>query len=621
MLQHLRDNSKGVVSGILIGLLVVIFALSGADALFNRDASTRSIVEVNGQKISELEVQRAIESQKQQMLARYGDSVPAEFLSEEYLREPVVENLISRNLLLQAATKADLVASSELLDQQIRSIPQFQQENGGFDANRYQIMLRNTGYTPTTYKKALADDVVVRQLEAGVINTSFITPAELDNVVALNFQTRNFNYAILPATKVRETVVVDEAEVQAYYDNNLQEFSNPEQVAVDYIELSVDDLLKDIDVSDEDVRKQYEQNLATFVATPERQAAHVLIESNDASVIAEVKTKLAAGEDFAELARQYSTDLGSNEQGGDLGYSTGDAFPEEFEVALSALSVGEISAPVVTEAGTHFIKKLAEKGTEAPSFEEERVSLTNQLKRNQAENLFVELLDKLRERSYNAESLVEVADELGLTHTNSGLFSRVNGQGITAEKPFITAAFSPDVLEQGNSSDVVELTPSHVVVLKKTDYKSSYVSELALVTKDIESALIERKARDLLAAQAGELKTEMKSGKALGELVAGLGVTVVAMEQASRNNSDVDRAIVSHAFSMPKPSGDTPVADFVLTNAGDYALIELTAVVLGGEQLPDDQKRVIAAQLSGIVGQNEFKNYQEMLRSSAKIER
>src|SRR5690606_16512168 len=164
MLQNLRDNSKGVVSGLLIGLLVVIFALTGAEALFNLDTTTSSAVEVNGTKISEQEIARAVALQKQQMLARYGDSIPAEFLTDEYLRGPVIENLIERKLLLQTARESGLAVSDQQLNEQILSTPQFRLEDGSFDSARYQMLLRNIDHTPSTYKAVLAEDAIITQL-------------------------------------------------------------------------------------------------------------------------------------------------------------------------------------------------------------------------------------------------------------------------------------------------------------------------------------------------------------------------------------------------------------------------------------------------------------------------
>ncbi len=125
MLQNIRDNSKGTIAYILIGILVVFFAISGAEALFNWNANADKVAEVNGQKISKLELERAVQNQKNQILNRYGNQVPEEFISDEYLRKPVLENLIRRQLLVQAAKDSGLAVSQEELMKEITAEPGF----------------------------------------------------------------------------------------------------------------------------------------------------------------------------------------------------------------------------------------------------------------------------------------------------------------------------------------------------------------------------------------------------------------------------------------------------------------------------------------------------------------
>lgn len=620
MLQNIRDNSKGVVSGILIALLVVIFALSGAETLFNSDPNARSVIKVNGEAISEIDISRATATQKQQIVERYGESVPPEFLSDEYLRSPVVENLIQRVLLVQAAKENGITASDSAINEQIVRTAQFQQENGAFDSVRYQSLLRNFGYTPSTYKKALVEDVLISQLTSGVVDTSFSTPAEVDKVIALNFQTRSFDYLVLPSENIREGVTVDDAEVRQYYESKPQEFTVPEEVAVDYIDLNLDNMLDSIEISEDEIRKQYEQNRAAFVAAPERQVAHILIESSDPAVIEEVTNKLAANADFADLARQYSDDLGSKEDGGNLGFTTGNTFPENFEVALAALAVGEVSTPVVTDAGTHFIKKISERGVAIPDFEDERDRIAIQLKRDQAEHEFVTLVERLRDLSFNAENLSDVANELGVAVKNSGLIARTGGSdAITRESQFVAAAFSADVLENDNSSEVVELAPTRAVVLKKTEYQASHVSPLDDVRELIVANLKEEKVRELMSLKALSFKQEVAAGKSLETIATDNSLDVKSVENANRNGSDVERDILFHAFSIAKPTAGQPVIDGVALANGDYAIVSLKSVDSGADKFPAEQKSMLAAQLATISGQNEFKNLQNLLQAGAKI--
>ena len=621
MLQSLRDNSKGVISGILIGFLVIIFAVSGSEALFNFDPATKGVVSVNGEDITEIDIARASANYKRQMAAQYGDSLPADFLSDENIRQPVIENLIQQKVLTQAAEDAGMTIGDDSINQQILSTPQFQGSNGTFDPNVYQQLLRTAGFTPANYKKALAEDALVNQLSAGVVDSSFVTPAELETIIALSFQTRDFSYAIIPAAKISENVEVSEAEIDAYYQANTQSFTHPEQVAVDYIDLNVADLMAGIDISEEQARQQFAQNVAAFEARTEREAAHILIEDNDEAKIAEVSEKLAAGEDFAELAKTYSDDLGTRDQGGDLGFTSGDAFPEAFESALAALEVGAVSAPVKTDAGTHFIKLVSERGSEPPTFEEERNRIVDQLKRAEAENQFVNLLERLRDLSYNAENLAEVAEELGLQNKNTGLFGRNGGEGIAAEPQFVTAAFSDEVLQENNSSDVIELAPNRVAVLKKTEHQQSYIKPLDEVKEQITKIVRDNKVQSLLAARAQEIEAAVASGKTLEAAVADAGYEIKVAEGVERNDVSVDRDVLRQAFSLAKPQGDAPITSSTRTSSGDHAVISLSAVNLGGKELPEEQKTAIAAQLKNITGQGEYASYRELLRESASIKR
>jgi len=620
MLQNLRDNSRGVISFILIGFLVIIFALTGVDALFNWDASANQAAKVNGEPVTEMDVARAISMQKQQMLNTYGDQIPAEFLTDEYLRKPVIENLVQRMVLSQAAGKSGMAVGNNYLSEQIASAAQFKNETGAFDNNRYQQALRNMGYTHSAYAKILSDEIVINQLQAGVSSTAFATSSQIDDIVALSFQSRDLGYVILPAAKIRESIVVDTAEIEAYYDANQQMFTSEEQVAVDYISLSVTDLMKSVAITEEQVRKQYEQNLSAFIATPERQAAHILVEGDNQDKIKTVADKLAAGGDFAVLAKEFSDDLGSKEQGGDLGFTKGDAFPAEFETALAALKVGEVSAAVKTDAGTHFIKLLAEKGSTPPSFEEQKASIEDQLKRAEAENLFVAQLEKLRDLSYNAENLAEVALELGLKAENSGLFERSKGKDLMANANVIAAAFSDEVLKEGNSSDVIEIDSSNVVVLKKTDYKPSQIKPLVSVQEQITNTLKDQKSKVMLDEQAAKFIADLKSGGNFSELSKSAGIELKQVKAATRSSVDVDSDVLRYAFTMNKPTTTSAVFGSVITASGDMAVVAVESVTPGSyEKVTPEQKTAITAQLGNIYGKNDFSSYQKFLKDASDI--
>ncbi|MES2824738.1 MAG: SurA N-terminal domain-containing protein [Pseudomonadota bacterium] len=620
MLQNMRDNSKGVISGILVGLLVIIFAISGAEALFQKDVSGNKTVTVNGDVISETDVARAIANRKQQIMSRYGESVPAEFLTDEKLRQPSIDGLIQRTLITQSAKKGGLAIGVDSLNKEIVATPAFQKEGGVFDQEKFVTLLSYQGFTPATYQKAIAEDQIISQFQSGIVNTAFVTPAELKTIIGLSFQTRDFNYVIISAADAEKNITVDDADIKTNYEANPQAYTTPERVAVDYIELSVSELMKNIAITDEQVRKQFEQNSKSFVAKTERQAAHILLEGDAKKNADEIKARLVKGEDFAKLAKEYSTDAGSKEQGGDLGFSSGDAFPSEFEAALAKLKVGETSAPVKTDAGIHIIKLLAERGAQAPSFEEAKPAIIEQLKQAEADNQFSVKLKKLGELSYNADKLADVANELGLVVKNSDLFAKTGGKDLMANSLFINAAFSPEVLEQDNASEVIELEPTRVVVLKKTDRKPSQLEPLDSVKEKIAAIVRSEKTQALLAQQAKDFISAVNSGKAIADQAKSLGLTVKTVSAVGRNDQDTDRDALQFAFTMANPVPGKATVGSVKTTKGDIAVVALTAVNLAGEdKVPVEQKTSIATQLANINGEFDMKSVQSHLEEVAKI--
>ena len=622
MLQELRDKSTGMIAKVIIGFIIVIFALFGTEALFQGDAAASRVMTVNGEKITEEDILRGIQSRKQQIVSRYGESVPAEYLTDEKLRQPVVEGLIQRVLLAQVAKEGGFAANTATINKEIFESSAFQQD-GVFNQDRFQQLLRSQGFTHATYQKAIADDAVINQLQFAIASTSFVTPAELKNIIGLSFQSRDFNYLVIPVEAAEKAVVVEEQDVKIHYDANPQTYTTPEQVAVDYIELSTEELTKNVAVTDAQVQKQFEQNTKAFVAKTERQAAHILLEGIDAQKRAEeLKAKLTAGGDFAALATELSTDAGSKAQGGDLGFSSGDAFPAEFEAALAKLKVGEISAPVKTDAGVHIIKLLAERGSNAPSFEEAKASILDQLKRSEAEGQFGVKFEKLKDLAYNADSLADVAKELGLIVQNTGLFAKTGGKDLTANSAVVTAAFSSEVLEQGNASDVIELEPSRVLVLKKTERKPAQLQPLETVKVQITAVVRAEKVQTFLAQQAQGVVTALYSGAALADQAKTLGLEVKAAAAVTRNDSTTDKDVLQYAFGLATPGVNKPVSGSVRTARGDQAVILLTGVNLGADdKAPAEQRASIATQLANINGQYDFKSFQSHLEEVAKIKR
>lgn len=622
MLQAFRDNLKGVMAIIIVGLMMIPFALFGVDSLFLQDSTAGKAAEVNGSPISEMELTRAVRIQKQQLLDRFGEQAPADLVSDEQLRGPVLARMINRELLRQSAEDGGMAISEETVNQLIISTPQFQQD-GRFSADLYTQLLRNMGYTPASYKQLLIEDLLVNQHASGLNGSSFATESDIRTLTALTQQTRSFYYLTLPYESAVDQVSVTDEEIKSYYDENQPQFMAPERVSVEYIDLNLDDLAANTSVDPEEVKAQYEQNVANFHATINRHAAHILIEDGDDAEqkVAEVQKRLDAGEDFAKVAGELSEDLGSKELGGDVGMSDGSTFPEAFETALADLEVGEVSAAVQTDAGTHFIKLLDTEDTNPPSFEEAKSGIEEHLARATAESTFVELLEALPDATYNAGSLESAADSLGITAKTSELFDRKGGPGVLSNNQVLAAVFSDDVLNAGLASNVIDLSDNHVVVVKLKDHKLPEVKPLADISDEIKAMLIKDKVEAILGDQAKELAAALQSGQNLEALATEKGIDWQVKTDVQRNDRSLDMQLLNHVFTLPKPQESKPVNTTLTLANGDTVVVQLTVVKPG--KLPDldeSQMTGIKQRLAQDIGGSEIATYQESLNTSADVE-
>ena len=623
MLQSLRDNIKGTVATILVVLICIPFVLFGVDSLFAPSTSAKPVVEVDGEPISELDLDRAIQVQRRQLMAQLGDNLSADFFSEESMREPVLQSLIERQAILNAAMEQGMAVGVSEIDKIIVKSQDFLVD-GKFDQTRYQQLLRSAGYTNKGYKDLLAKEILLTQFSAGISASSFALPQEVELITKLGLQTRDFQYLSLNVSDVLDQVAASDEQLQTYYQDNIDLYQNPESVTIQAIELNREILTADIEVSEEQIVDQYNVAKANFESSIQRRAAHILFDSStdDYQVrLQEVQTKLAEGQDFSDLAKQYSDDFGSKDAGGDVGYTTGDSFVEEFEQALVALAVGEVSEPVESEFGIHIIKLLAEEEEEFGTLEEKRLEIVQQLKAIEADSLYISKLEDFKDYTYNVSDLSEAGELLGLETQTIGPFNRANASGVAAKPQILEAAFSGDLIESARSSEVYELDDQTAVVILVEEFSPANAKPFEEVKPLVETAVKADLATELLVGKVEGAIEELNSGKVLEEVASELSIEIKTVEGAKRRHPGVNSELLSHVFSLPEPAGDVNFDSVNLDN-GEVALVALTAVHSGDVTTVSEQETAaIDAQLTNMLGQADLFGLRKRLVAVADIER
>ncbi|WP_462383427.1 SurA N-terminal domain-containing protein [Pseudomonas sp. Marseille-QA0892] len=618
MLQNIRDKSQGWIAKAIIGLIVVLMAFTGFEAIFNSVTHNQTAAEVNGEEITIPEVNQAVEMQRRQLAQQLGPDFDASMLDDRLLRDSAVNGLIDRMLLLQGARNAGFAFSDAAVDQLIVQTPEFQ-VNGAFDAVRFDQVIGQMGYSRLQFRDLLQKEMLVAQLRAGVSGTSFVTDQEIEAFAALERQTRDFAIQTFRASP--EAVSVSNEEIKAFYDQDPARFMSPEQVVLEYVELKKQAFMDQVEVTDEELQSQYAKDTAN--RTERRRASHILIEVTDNETDAQAKTaieslhdRLNQGEDFAALAKEASQDPGSAPEGGDLGFAGQGVYDPAFEKALYALKEGEVSQPVRTEFGWHLIKLTGVQAADLPSFESMKSKLAEEVKAQRAEARFIEASKTLENSAFESADLSQPAEELGLKIQTSGPVGREGSEGITANRQVMQAAFSQEVLEERANSPLLELDPETAVVVRVKEHRQPEQLPLEQVSDQIRGQLVQQKASEHARSEGEKLISEQRGKPADNE-----GGAWQVVEAADRNQEGVDPVVLQQVFRMAKPADGTPRMSGVALDNGSFVVIRLDGVNSPEQTLSDEEKANYRRFLASRAGQQDFFAYREMLRESAEIER
>ncbi|MBB1485965.1 SurA N-terminal domain-containing protein [Oceanospirillum sediminis] len=556
MLQSIRDNSSSWIVKVIVGFIVITFALFGVDAIVGAFTNSGDeVATVNGEKISRYELEVAAQRQVRQVLSQMGPDADPSALNENLIRQSALQTLIDREAALQAAQNGKLAVSDLQIDRLILDTPEFRGADGQFSQDQFNAMLRNVGLQPLQFRQELKKDVLINQLQSGISLSGFTTQKYIDNVLRLDSQTRDIEYFTIEAAGA--DVAVSDDEVSNYYKANEAAFAVPEMVQLSYISLSLSELMSDVQVSEAELAGAYEAYRMKAEKQQAHYASHILLETEERSeeealkLLSEAKARIDAGESFADLAKELSEDIGSSAQGGELGLVEQGTFDADFESALFALESGQVSDPVITEFGVHLIRLDKKEQAEVDSFDVKKAELTEALELREAQKVFVSLSEELANAAFAADDLASVADELKLKVQDSEFFSAQGGEGTILSSPkVIRAAFSDELKLDGQNSDLIEIDSENALVARVKEVREATVQPLADVSDDIRKRLVAEKQLANMSKQADTLLVDLLAGEPIDTVAETSGFEVVAVEGISRAEQSLPRELVQKAFTL-----------------------------------------------------------------------
>jgi peptidyl-prolyl cis-trans isomerase D len=622
MLTTIREKTQGIIAGFVVTLVAIPFTLWGVHSYVGGDSSL-AVAKVNDIEITQQTYRNALDQFRQR--------VNPDVLDSRQFKEFVLEGLIDQALLSADAQSHGYRITDTQLGRLIRELSFFQRE-GEFDAQLYESLLRREGMSPSDFEAQRRREAVISQIREGLSQSAIVTKSDLNQIVRLLGQERDFAYAVInPESLISDIKVSDDA-IQEYYSKQRDTFTTAEQIRVDYIELSAEELGKQYEPTEEELKAAYEAERARYVTPANRRARHILIEaSKNASAeeierarvtIEDIASQLKKGADFAALAKTRSQDTVTAAQGGDLGEIRDGMLPSELERALIGLKVKEVSAPVRTEYGFHLIELTGLTPEQRKPLSAARKELTDLIRARKSEERFYDLSEKFHNLIYeHPDTLKPAAEALGLEIRRSAWFGRNGGEGIASRPKLVEAAFDPEVLEQKRNSSAIEVDRANLLAVRLGEHRPAVVRPIAEVRGQIERELTRQNAKERSEQIGKQVMEELRGGKSLEGLAKSGGYRYQARRRFMRDRLDgVDARIAGAAFSAPRPQGAKPVYEWVDLGNQGYAIVALYEVSDADPQKADAALKERAQRLlTARRGSDYYSDYRAGLRRDADI--
>lgn len=629
-MQSFRNFIRGPIGKILLFLFIVPFIITGFYGYFESSGRNADVVaEVDGNPIYGRLLNERVQQMRQQVLSQSPGVDPA--LLESFIGpEMVLQGLINNELLAVEARNASLAVSEEQAARLVVDIPRFHDANGKFSADAFEQFVRARGMNQRSFIRSLRQDLLLNQVRSGFEDTDFALPAEVAEQRRLAEQQRDIRYVRRTVAELASGYDVSAEDIQAWYDANQNTFMTPESLRLQYVAIDPAQLAGQAEITEEQIQAEYASRRAAMeqvaARAERRRAAHVLVAVNDDQSSAEAEQKiatlqgrLAMGEDFADLARDASDDASTAPAGGELGLVGRGDLPESMEQALFALAEGEVSAPVVTDAGYHLVKLLSVQTRELPAVEQSRDAIIADLEKRAAEVRAIELADQLEELAFEHSDLQTPAEQLGLPLQTTDWLTLAQSGGLLQHAVVREAVVSSAVRDQGLNSELLQLPDGRSLVVRIGEVRPAEPVPLAEVRDRIRSNIQRERALAEIDALTESAREAVAAGAGIDALAATVGAEVRNQDDLSRTDAAPSAEVVRAAFSAPRPAEGSGSVQVLRLANGDLVALSVVAVRDGVAQLSDTEEAMALAELASVEGSRSLRQALMLLRNTTPV--
>ncbi len=522
MLDFLRKGAQSTAVKILFGIIIIVFVFWGVGTF--RASRVDLLARVNGQPITVKEYQALYEFRYRQLRQMFGDQVNEEFLKGLHFREQVLEELVKRRLLEEAAERLGLMVHPREIQWAIAQFPAFQ-EGGRFSFRRYRAVLREMGLLPRDFEESVKADLLEARIRHFLTATIFAPETEVRERYAFENQVLRVAYAALPYTLCEKEVKVSEKELRDFYQKNRDKYRKEPRIKVAYVFFPYRDYRGKLQVSEEELRNYYEVEKDRFFEPERRKVRMILLKAEPGKKQATLKKaenlvrKIKGVKDFSVLARKYSQDEATAESGGDLGLIKAGELFEAADQAIFSAKEGAVLGPIEGPEGYYIflVEKILPAG--ARPFEEVKDQLREELLRRRAREAAYEAADELYQKAVLSGSLARAAarEDLKLRRAT---FGRRNPAAPFDRRELLEAVFS---LEEGEISAPLE-TEEGVILFQVEKKEPAQIKSFEEARKEVLRDLRRQKGAERCRERARKILEEVRQAKKPGKILLHRGL-------------------------------------------------------------------------------------------------